>query len=169
MLRVAVVGVAVLIDARLQPQGVGVAHHYLGGRGGGPGRETHALYKPSQEPKGAAWGRNHRRPQCPIGLKTQLAPQLLLQVPPPNMPPLSYTHPNCGSEALCEDSLGLKRRKTQTGPSCAERLGLCREGLEGYRCGARSGGQAGSSLRALVPAGWTSPGVLHWSTPLFSA
>lgn len=45
MLGVAVVGVAVLIDDRLQPQGVGVAHYYLGGGEAlETGRETHTLY-----------------------------------------------------------------------------------------------------------------------------
>ena len=58
VLGVAIVGVAVLTDDRLQPQGVGVADRYLGGSE--TGRETHALYGRWQEQKGAAWGRNHQ-------------------------------------------------------------------------------------------------------------
>lgn len=58
VLGVAIVGVAVLTDDRLQPQGVGVAHRYLGDVE--TGREAHALYRRWQERKGTAWGRNNQ-------------------------------------------------------------------------------------------------------------
>lgn len=61
VLGISVVGVAILIDDDLQPQGVGVAHHCLGwGRGG----DACNLLGPGGT-KGCHWGLTHRRPRAP--------------------------------------------------------------------------------------------------------
>lgn len=93
VLGVSVIGVAVLVDGHLQPQGVGVAHHCLVGGGGWGRRRT--PFTGAGGHKRAPLGSHHRGPLCPFTLKTELA---LQRQPPLRSPcpcPTSST-PQCG-------------------------------------------------------------------------
>lgn len=73
VLGVSVMGVAVLVDGHLQPQGVGVAHHCLVGGGGWGRRRT--PFTGAGGHRRAPLGSHHRGPLCPFALKTELALQ----------------------------------------------------------------------------------------------